>query len=58
MGRICDTALQELRFRNFLPSRATGEIRSLVANRIMAAVVNGERDPERLKSVALQAFDA
>lgn len=33
-------------------------MRNLVALRIMAAVASGERDPKRLKAIALEALDA
>jgi len=37
--------------------RATG-FRAMLALRVMAAVANGERDPQRLRLVALSALDA
>ena len=59
MGRICDEALSEAQRRLSLPLIVDqSDLRSLVAARIMAAVVVGQRDPERLKAIALDALDA
>ena len=56
MGRACDTAWYELQETVFFPSQAdAGEVRNLLALRVIAAVSDGERDPERLKSIALRS---
>jgi len=58
MGHAFDDAWQEIQTKNFFPSVADAdEIRSVVARRIMAAVVDGERDPERLKTIAVRALE-
>ncbi len=57
MGRVCDAAWHELQLRLHArddPSHA----RDLMALRILGAVTEGERDPERLKAIALTAIDA
>jgi hypothetical protein len=59
MGRVCDEAWEEAQFR--LSSSLAGDqshLRNLVAARVMAAVVIGQKDPERLKAIALEALDA
>jgi hypothetical protein len=59
MGRAVDDALAEAQDRLSLPQRGDPtELRKLVAVRVMAAVVVGQRDPERLKAIALDALDA
>ena len=59
MGRISDEAWHEAQSRLSAPE--TGDpsgLRNLVALRIIAAVSNGERDPGRLRAIALEALDA
>jgi len=59
MGRVCDEAWEQARSRLSSPTAAdpTG-LRNLVAVRVMAAVAIGQRNPERLKAIALEALDA
>lgn len=57
MGRVCDQAWLEL--RNRVPSQLVEEnVRSSLAFRVLAAVNQGERNPEVLKSIALEAVKA
>lgn len=59
MGRAVDDALAEAENRLSLPQTADPtELRNLVAARVMAAVTVGQRNPERLKAIALEALDA
>jgi CheY-like chemotaxis protein len=55
MGRACDEAWRELQF-SVSPATADEEreARTLMAIRVMSAVNEGERDPRRLKSIALR----
>jgi CheY-like chemotaxis protein len=56
MGRVCDETWQQLAARTqYQSADAEREARTLMALRVMWAVKDGERDPERLKSVALQS---
>jgi hypothetical protein len=59
MGALCDEAWHEAQSQLALPEAGdpTG-LRDLVAQRILAAVANGERDLQRLKAIALEAIDA
>jgi hypothetical protein len=58
MGRALDAALAEFETRGFAPiePEKTG-IRRALALRIMAAVRVGQRDPERLRDVALHVIE-
>jgi hypothetical protein len=59
MGRLCDDVWNEAERRlSFPESGDPSGLRNLVALRIMAAVANGERDPGRLRAIALEALDA
>jgi hypothetical protein len=59
MGRVLDDALAKAQDRLSLPQTANPiELRNLVAGRVMAAVVVGQRNPERLRAIALEALDA
>jgi hypothetical protein len=59
MGRACDEAWALLQAQMCFPAHTNQtEVRHLLALRIMAAVVEGERNPERLKAIALTALDA
>ena len=59
MGRVCDEAWREAERRLSLTSAAdTSGLRDVVALRVMAAVANGERNPDRLRLLALAALDA
>jgi hypothetical protein len=52
MGRVCDEVWREVQAGAALP--ADEVLRELTA-RVMAAVAAGERDPARLKAIALDA---
>ncbi len=59
LGRISDEAWHEAQCRLSFPQAGDPSgMRNLVALRIMAAVASGERDPKRLKAIALEALDA
>jgi hypothetical protein len=59
MGSVVDEAWEEAQSRLSLPTAADpSELRNLVAVRVMAAVAIGQKDPERLKAIALEALDA
>lgn len=59
MGRVCDEAWGEAQSRLSLRQAGdTSQLRSLVVSRVMAAVIIGQKDPERLKAIALEALDA
>jgi len=58
MGRVCDDAWQELQTKVFFPSlNDARDVRHLIALRVVTAVSDGERNPERLMSIALNAID-
>ena len=55
MGSACDDAWKIIRTALVGPSQEYEEgIRSGMASRVIAAVEAGERDPDRLKSIALR----
>jgi hypothetical protein len=56
MGQVCDVAWNEVQSRLVLDLDHR-ELRRLVALRVMAAVVVGQRDPARLKAIALDVLD-
>ena len=59
MGRVCDDAWIELQKKNFFPTPVNAQsVRSALASRVLDAVNQGERNPERLRSIALEAVDA
>ena len=59
VGRVCDEAWEEARSRLGLPAGMDARgLRDFVAVRLMAAVAVGQRDPERLKAIALDALAA
>jgi hypothetical protein len=59
MGRVCDEAWEEARSRpSFRLKETPTGMRNFVVLRIMAAVAVGQRNPERLKAIALDALDA
>jgi hypothetical protein len=59
IGYVCDEAWEEAQFRLSLPRAGdTTKLRNLVVSRVMAAVIVGQKDPERLKAIALEALDA
>ena len=57
--RVCEEAWQEAQCRLSFPDAVdpTG-LRNLVAERVRAAVAIGQRNPERLRAIALDALDA
>ena len=57
MGRICDAAWAELQKR-IGPCGDPINVHTLMALRVIQAVADGERNPERLKAIALRAIDA
>ena len=58
MGRVCDEAWYEIRIRHSFPvAWGEQEIRSQLARRVMAAFIDGEQDPERLKDIAMHSID-
>jgi hypothetical protein len=58
MGRVCDEAWQEVQCVMFFPSRQdSDEVLRLLTSRVMSAVVAGERDPSRLRAIALEGVD-
>ncbi len=57
MARVLDEAWHEL--QSLKATRDSGEsVRTTMATRIMAAVAKGEREPGKLKLLALHAVDA
>ena len=58
MGRVCDDAWNEAqRWLSLAPVGDASGLRAMLALRVMAAVANGERDPQRLGLLALEALD-
>jgi hypothetical protein len=54
MGQVCDVAWREvIKSPVFNSEPARHEARRLMVERVMAAVVDGERDLERLRTIAL-----
>ena len=59
MGRVCDEPWIELQKTVFFPTPVNAQnVRSALAVRVLDAVNHGERNPDRLKSIALEAVDA
>jgi hypothetical protein len=59
MGALCDEAWHVAQSQLALPEAGDPSgLRELVALRIMAAVANGERNPEPLRLMALASLDA
>lgn len=59
MGRVCDEAWLELQNKVYLAtSHDAGDVRIAVASRVLHAVTRGERNPARLRSIALEAIGA
>ena len=59
MGRVCDQAWLELRTKLFFPDPEEERgVRSSLAYRVLDAVNQGERNPDRLKAIALAAVEA
>ena len=57
MGRVCDEARRDLQAALFPSSSDAAEILHRIASRIVAAVAGGERDPARLKAIAVEGLD-
>jgi hypothetical protein len=54
MGQVCDDAWRDvIKSPVFNSEPAQHEARRLMVERVMAAVVDGERDPDRLRIIAL-----
>ena len=59
MGRVCDAAWKVTQNRLiFLTGADPSGIRELFALRVLTAVAAGERDPDRLRKIALARLDA
>jgi hypothetical protein len=59
MGRVCDAAWEETQGRlTFITGADPSGIRHLFALRILVAVAGGERNPDRLRKIALARLDA
>lgn len=59
MGHVCDQAWNEAqRWLSLAPAGDLSGLRDTVALRVMTAVANGERDPVRLRIIALAALDS
>jgi hypothetical protein len=58
MGRTCDEAWELLQTTTYIPVPDVRDLRDDMATRVIAAVSAGERDPARLKAIALHAVDA
>jgi hypothetical protein len=59
MGRVCDEVWRELQVTTFFPSaKDASEVIRQLATRVMVAVASGERNPQRLKALALEAAEA
>ena len=58
MGHVCDAVWNELQSRASLvaPTKETDR-HTLIANRVLAGVVTGERDPDKLRKLALIGMD-
>jgi hypothetical protein len=57
MRKAFDEAWEEIGFALARDDFDPSGVRTLMALRIMAAVRDGERDPERLKELALRAIE-
>ena len=59
MGRVCDQAWFELRNKLFFPDPEEEQaVRGSLAHRVLDAVNQGERNPDRLKAIALATVEA
>ena len=59
MGRVCDEAWIELQKKNFFPTPVNAQsVHTELAARVLDAVNQGERNPERLWAIALEAAAA
>ncbi len=58
MGDVCDCAWREIQEYTFFPSADDARtFRDELAERVLAAVSNGIRDPRKLRSIALASID-
>ena len=58
MGRVCDAAWERLRSTTYIPfPEDVSEVRDAIALKVMLAVSDGERDPERLVVAALEDIE-
>jgi hypothetical protein len=58
MGRVCDAVWNELQSRaSFAAPTKETDLHTLLANRVLAGVVAGERDPDELRKLALIGMD-
>jgi hypothetical protein len=54
MGRVCDAVWNELQSRSaFVAPTKETDLHTLIVNRVRAGVVTGERDPDKLRKLAL-----
>ena len=59
MGRVCDQAWLELRHKLFFPDAEYEQgVRSSLDHRVLNAVNQGERNPDRLKAIARATVEA
>ena len=58
MGRTCDEAWELLQSTTYIPVPDVREVRDDMAMRVIAAVSAGERDPVRLRAIALEGVEA
>jgi hypothetical protein len=58
MGRTCDEAWEQLSSTTYIPFPEARDVRNGMAKRVMTAVSAGERDPKRLRAIALEAVEA
>jgi hypothetical protein len=57
-GSVCDDAWRDLQATTFFPRPSdANEILHRIAARVMAAVAEGERDPTRLKAIAMDGLE-
>jgi hypothetical protein len=57
VGRAFDAAWREFRRTHCEPADRLEATRKMMALRVMAAANDGERDPQRLKQLAIQVAD-
>ena len=58
MGRVCDAVWNELQSRNaFVAPTKEMDLHTLLAHRVMDGVIAGERDPDKLRKLALVGMD-
>lgn len=58
IANVCDDAWQEVQCAMFFPLPSdSDEVLRLLESRVMSAVASGERDPQRLRSIALEGVE-